>query len=712
DVRVYDLDPLAPRAQRQLGWVAGTGVLEGGDIVVTKSDVYENTWVFGEKEPFGERPGLLRLRLDGSDLDIVEHIAVRYPGPDPGALPLGRVLTGDVDGDGRDDIVAQNGGGLLLLLRGDTGWEQLQVPGMDPLLVANLDDDPAEEVVVMLPDREREVWVLGTPDGTGLPYIEPVAAVPEPPPLTDPATARVWARAMDLVRMGLGDLAASALSRHAATQQAGAAAALFTAAGELWLTAVQPERAIQAFEEAVLLSGQDPGLQRRAVSGAAAAHWQDHDVAGTVGWLTHERADTPAILERLGLDEVPTAAPRTVLSFGGALPDGWSVVAPESLGTGPTREGVRLTAFSDQATLATLPLRATAAERGLVVELDLAHVELGSGVRVELVAGERRPLVVGVSGHGGANRTVRFAGCHQEDLNRLGAIRAVGPGGSVPESLVLRVHHLPAAHATLCEVRDASGAILSRDLIETEMPESGDWHLELAAYRESGSATVSMSRIALRAVTLIGYEVAPERAAPSTPEARLDRAVRYARARDPARARETLRAVLDARDPAEMARLRRFLRQDLDDIWPVVAELDRGVYQEQFAASLSDAARYYLDPEIRDVLTSPEIEELPLRSRAAMALAWGRVRLFQATDQPERALAELARILDAPATDPGDARDDASEAHLMSARILWTMGRSDEARDHARDFVAGSATPDLAAKIVSRHLPDLAIDPP
>ncbi|MCB9678231.1 MAG: protein kinase [Alphaproteobacteria bacterium] len=711
DVRVYDTNPLRPRAQRQLGWVAGTGVLRGGELVVTKSDVYENTWVFGEEAPFGEPPGLMRLRLDGGDLDLVEHIAVRYPGPDPHALPLGRVLTGDVDGDGRDDIVAQNGGGMLLLRRSDTGWDQIQVPGLDPLLLADLDDDPGLELVVMLRDRDREIWVLGTQEGTEVPHIEPPTVVPEPPPLTDPATVRVWARAMDLVRMGLGDLAASALSRHAATQQSEAAAALLTAAGELWLTADQPERAIQAFEEAVALSPQAPGIRGRAIAGAAASRWQDHDVAGTASWLTHEQADTPAILGRLGLEAVPEAAPRSVLSFSGALPEGWSVSAPESVGAEPTGEGVGLTAFSDEATLAMLPLRATAAERGIVVELDLAHVELGSGVRVELVAGGRRPLVVGVSGHGGANRTERFAGCHQEDLNRLGSNRAVGPGGSAPESLVLRVHHLPAANATLCEVRDGSGRILSRDLIEVDMPETGDWRLELAAYREAGSSTLSMSRVTLRSITLVGFEAAPSATPAPVPESRLDRAVRYARARDPARARETMRAVLRDRDPAELARLRHYLRRDLDDIGPVVAELDRAVYQEQLAASLADAARYFLDPDIREVLTSSEIEELPLRTRSALSLAWGRARLFHATEQPERALAELQRILDAPELDGDDARDDASEAHLLSARILWGLGRVEASRSHARAFVEGSASPDLAAEIVARHLPDLALEP-
>ncbi|MEZ4322537.1 MAG: serine/threonine-protein kinase [Myxococcota bacterium] len=710
DVRVYDTNPLVPRAQRQLGWVAGTGVLDSGDLVVTKSDVYENTWVFGEDAPFGEPPGLLRLHLDGGELELVEHIEVRYPGPDPGALPLGEVFTGDVDGDGRDDIVAQNGGGLLLLRRGETGWEQLQVPGMDPLLVANLDDDPADEVVVMLPDRDREVWVLGTPDGTALPHVEPPMAVPEPPPLTDPATVRVWARAMDLVRMGLGDLAASALARHAATQPPETAAALLTAAGELWLTAGRTDPAIEAFEEAVALSPRAPGLLGRALAGSAAARWQDHDVAGTIRWLQDDRADADAVLAHLGLDGVPTAAPRTALSFAGTLPEAWSVLAPESFASEPTGEGVRVTAFSDEATLASLPLRPTAPERGLVVELDVAHVELGSGVRVELVAGDRRPLAVGVSGHGGANRTVRFAGCHLEDLNRLGADRPIGPSGTAPERLVLRVHHLPAANATLCEVRDGTGRMLYRDRLDVVLPETDDWRLELSAYREAGSATLSMSRIALRSVTLVGFEVAAEGPAARLPEARLDRAVRHARARDPARARAEMAAVLRDGDPAELARLRHFLREDLDHVGPVVAELDRSAYQALLARSLGDAARYFLDPDIREVLTSPEIEELPLRTSSAGSLAWGRARLFEATDQPERALVELQRILDAPVTDGAEAMDDTSEAHLVSARLLWGLGRVDASRDHARAFVAGSASPDLAEKILRRHLPELGQD--
>lgn len=707
DVRVYDLHPFRPRARLQLGWVAGTGVLDGGDLVVTKSNVYENAWVFGENEPFGEPPGLLRLRLNGGSLDVLEHIEVRYPGPDPGALPLGRVLTGDVDGDGRDDIVAQNGGGLLLLLRSDDGWEQLQIPSMDPLLVTDLDDDPADEIVVMLPDRQREVWVLGSSEGAALPLLDTPTAVPELPPLTDPATARVWTRAMDLVRMDLGDLAASALSRHAATQRAEAAAALFAAAGELWLGARQPDQAILAFEEAVSLSRNASETQRRAISGAAAARWQDHDVAGTVRWLTHDGADTAAILARLGLEEVPAAAPRTVLSFSGTLPKGWSVFAPESFDPTPAGRPIHLTAFSDQATLATLPLTPTGAERGLIVELDLAHVELGSGVRVELVGGGRRPLVVGVSGHGGANRTVRFAGCHLEDLDRLGAKKSLGPEGNALESLVLRVHHLPAANATLCEVRDGSGRTLYRDLIETDVSDSDGWHLELAAFREAGSATATMSQVALRSITLIGFDVPDAVTGASAPAERLDRAVQHARARDPARARETMREVLRDRDPDELARLRRYLRRDLHHVGPVVAELDRAFYQEQLATSVADAARYYLHPDVRDVLTSPEIAELPLRTSAALSLAWGRARLFRALEQPERALAELQRILDAPVARADEGLDHVGEAHLMAARVLWEAGRLDASRIHARAFVVNSASPELAEKIVSRHLPEL-----
>ncbi|MCB9697307.1 MAG: protein kinase [Alphaproteobacteria bacterium] len=707
DVRVYDVDPLRPKAQRQLGWVAGTAVLDGTDLVVTKSDIYENTWVFGEKEPFGEPPGLIRLRLNGQDLDIVERIALRYPGPHSTALPLGRVFTGDVDGDGRDDVVAQNGDGLLLLLRTDDGWAQLQIPALDPVLVTNLDDDPADEVVVTLLDREREVWVLGTPEGTALPPIELPAPVPEPPPLVDPVTMRVWARAMDLVRMGLGDLAASALSQHAATQPADTAAALLTTAGELWLTAHEPELASRAFEEAVGSSRSDTETRVRAISGAAAARWQDHDVAGTVRWLTDDRADTPAILARLGLDEVPVAAPSTVLTFPGSLPPPWSSVAPESFGTEPASDTVRVTAFGHQSTLATLPLRPVGDERGLVVELDVTHIELASGIRVDLVAGDRHPIGVGVSGHGGANRTVRFAGCHFEDLARIGVDQPFGPEGSARETLELRIHHLPAADATTCEVRDSSGHTLYRARFPADVPASGDWHLELAAYHDEGSETESMSQLALRKITLVGLEVAPTDPSAPTHEGRLDRAVRYARARDPAPAREIVRAVLRDRDPTELARLRRYFRQDLDAIGPVVAEVDRAAYHELVVASMVNASRYYLDPDVRDVLTSPEIEELPLRTTAAMALAWGRVRLFYALGQSERALAELQRIVHAPLGDPDDAPANASEAHLMSARILWEAGRAEEARAHARAFVEASPSPDLAEQIVLRHLPDL-----
>lgn len=708
DVRVYDLDPLRPKARRQLGWVAGVTVLDGTDIVVAKSDLYENTWVFGEQHPFGEPPGLLRLRLnDGGGLDIVEHIDVRYPGPEPSALPLGKMFSGDLDGDGRNDLVAENGGGTLLLLRSEDGWEQLQIPGMTPLLVANVDDDPEDELVVGLPDRDREVWVLGTPGGTALPPIDRPASIPEAPPHGDPATVRVWARATDLVRMGFRDLAASTLSRHAATQHPEDAAALFTTAGELWLDTDQTDEASRAFEEAVASSPPSSPARARALSGAAAARWLDHDVAGAVRWMTSDGADVPAILRRLGLDEVPLAAPSEVSTFDGALPPSWSVLAPESFADEAVSDVVRVTAFGDQAVLATLPLRPVSREWGLVLDLDVTHVELASGVLVDLVADDGHALGVGVSGHGGANRTVRFAGCHVRDVGRFGTERPVGPGGAVPETLQLRVHHLPGA-GTLCEVRDGQGRRQYRARTGLDLPPgSGDWRLDLAAYQE-GSSQASMSRLALRKITLVGFEVPPtDLPAPATPS-RLDRAVGYARARDPAPAREIVRAVLRDRDPTELARLRRFVRQDLDRVGPIVAEVDRGAYQELLVDSLVDAARYYRVPDIRDALTSPDIEELPLRTTAATSLAWGRARLFQALGQPERSLAELARLVHAPLTDPDDARETASEAHLMSARILWEAGRAEEARAHARAFVETSDSPDLAEQIVARQLPDLA----
>lgn len=210
----YDVRILGPsgegglvmRTRLKLGAVGSLLTLPGEPdrLLALKHHTYPNPQQFPEDHPYGALAGLYVLGLRGGELVVEEHV------PIPLAHLTSDPLRGDLDGDGAPDLIASSDGDggaavwIALSLEGG-GYQAAPIRGLRALAAANLDDDPADELVVAdLRDRGR-LWILGA-GHQSLPPIAPAqplqGALPEGSILREE-----WAGARDLIGLGLLDSA-------------------------------------------------------------------------------------------------------------------------------------------------------------------------------------------------------------------------------------------------------------------------------------------------------------------------------------------------------------------------------------------------------------------------------------------------------------------------------------------------------------------------
>lgn len=484
--------------RHKLGAVAHLGLLERGDglsaVLVSKVDKYPNTLVFPAEQPLGAPQGLWRLDWDATDLQAERVLD---------ELSCADLHSGDLDGDGVTDIAANCGDDLLLLPgRATGGGHPMRIVGVRPLAIANLDDDPADELVVRLDSEGGDVWVLGT--GTdAAPELTPLRMPRLPaPPDADDAFALAWDRAEDLASFGqtehaadshqaLADLAWGAPEGIAATMRA----ADLHAEGARW------RQAATLYAQAATL-----GRTERALSASARAWRSAHDARSelqALQWIDEKGElddDQRARMADLRYLEDVT---RAELTFAQALDERWKIEDPFALRR-DRFAALQITAYGRRV-LARLPVAWDGRHLAVEVELEAATTEWDAGIAVGLAPAGSDHLLYGVriDGRGGGQVYHRRAQCLASGFS---AEQRIAMSGA---STRLRVETLPGREGISCSF-EADGVAWTRTEA-SELPEPLDERWELVILATGGtttSATAALESIALEGVTVDSAEPA------------------------------------------------------------------------------------------------------------------------------------------------------------------------------------------------------------
>ncbi|MCB9744733.1 MAG: serine/threonine protein kinase [Alphaproteobacteria bacterium] len=568
----------------------------------------------------------------------------------------GVVLPADLNGDGWDDLVIQHAGDLHLRLEGPEGpgpW--LHLPGVSALAAGQLDEDPADELIIG--DGVRG-WALGVAEAPPLPrrVSDPLPAPRPPPP--DLHEDAGWLGLEQLVRLQLGPEVARRFE------------ALGASAGEDGRLAL--ERALELYEApddlervAHALALRDPAAGR---AGPAHPHLlRAHDREGL--WGTAEAQGQPRV--RFDADHPPP----------------WRVRTPESVHLRQDEGFTELSLHTLRGPALELPLDGGARSLELELELELLEVDWSVGFYVELVGegwAARATLGRGSGSNWGLSRlTLR---CGAEDDTR---------GQSQAFSLAadtLRVSWLAEAGSLRC------GFGTLRDTSRPMPAPTAPLLLRIGADQV---ALEGAARVRLRSLTLIG---ARPRSVPLGDGLAMllgDAAAtaRIAASPDLVAAMEARRALgLPPRPPTPgTAEALLVLLRVAPERWLQRAQALLGEdFPAQVYAAWYSPMRSH-DPWALERLRDPSLHDLPLHSEAARSLAALQAQALMHAGlylEAERLLAPLrARGMD--------------EAWHLSAQLRVRQGLEAETLETLRRWQSATERPARALDVILQD-PDLA----
>ena len=393
DVRVLRADDrgeLQLVARKTLGYVSQLALprVAGGRrlIAALKRDEYPSERRFGPEAPLGEPAGVYVLELAGGALAVRQFFPARDGDGPPHDYDWLRA--GDLDGDARDDLVVEDGSGFALVRGdGDGFLAPLHVADGRPLLAADLDDDPAAELLIGRVDDPANLLALGVGDAPTPALPRPaLAAMPVPTRVADPAIAAAWRRAEDLAAIGLLRRAAdelarvAGLSRHASEDMLFRAAQLYAAAGEH-----------AAAAERFLAAAARPDLADAALAGAIKSRRARREFAAAAA-LAERRAALPGLksaalveaeAELAALRRVGAARPELALRFDRPLDPAWRIADPLALAREPGTGALSLET-TPNTVIAELPLAWDGGSVALTVDAAIEHADWGSSLDVVL----------------------------------------------------------------------------------------------------------------------------------------------------------------------------------------------------------------------------------------------------------------------------------------------------------------------------------------
>jgi tetratricopeptide (TPR) repeat protein len=735
DLRVFHGDAqgrLELVARRSFGRITGLASLRRGDerlLVALNDEHCPIPELFPLAPHTGAPAGVHLLRWDGAALIDADFLPLpRGRASDP--ITAGRVLlAADLDGDATEELILQLdhvGAGMTLIVRqDDQGLEARRIHGIRPLATAQLDADPAHELLVHT-DPHGEIWALGTGDAT--PPLQPPTPIQRQVPrtLADPLLVERWTRADELAGLGLlapaaaslGEAAGFTADRHARRDLLGQAANLLARAGD--------DAGVVAL---TTHAGRDPGPEALAHGAAALARLGRHEeayraaaqLAGHPARTAAELAEAELLRARLA----PLVAPGARIDVDlGALAPAWRFERPASLRGDPNRRALELTIPSSEQPVAELPIAWDGGPIALEYELDLERLEYGACLRVGLLDhNDTIWLGAGVCGIGGGGRLMYVDGCKLGGVGWSEFPEEPMASTVVARKLVVRVAAFPDGTAE-CSVDDG---VRRRSKADTGpvLPLPGPQRLAVGAFLTSGEPALATG--ALRRVTIHGARELPPQDEP-TPQAVAARllvegepaaalaALDAAVVTDPRDALLRVFAYNDLRDPDGLTRTTPELLPQLDDpTW--LAELTLLLRTRPAAAmALQHAAKGRLlptlarawrvtgtlahDPELqRSALAElGNIDHLrpvtPAEQLALLALLTLRGDVRQQLGHREQARDDFEAALAVPTTtQPGDT-EARVRTHLRLARLL-APSDPEAAQAHAAAAAALSPTPEL-----------------
>ncbi|MCY1009265.1 protein kinase [Nannocystis pusilla] len=548
--RAYDVRVLRRRGEalvsgerRQLGHVTGLAALAvpGGArlLVALKSDRSANRRIFPEDSPAGAPPGVYLFELVGDALTQRAFLPAPRRLRDRMPLDLAGLHVGDLDGDGLDDLVIHARrpvrpgdvlqGALrahdhdLLVYRQLPGlrFAPLLVGGLAPVALAQLDDDAASELLARDTAGGSRLFVLGAGEGSLPPLVGAATTSAALPEAIDPWIAGVWRRAEQLVHLGLRDRASRLLER---TAELGVPidvqAELHLRAAHLGALDQQYTRSAALYEQAA----RSPRVRERALR--AAIH--DWNRAGRFAealrvadlLLRAERLDAGLrreigalrdLAERLLADQA-----QPIGRFDRPLDPAWQLHDPLGLRRSPHEGALHVHAFSDQGTIAALPVRWDARHLTLELDLELLRAEWSSGVRFEVVpvGGQARVASIQVTSGGGGGIAEHQVQCDLPDGARGKFL--VPAGGSTTDApaqrLVVRLDLLPLLGEWGCILAAPDGQVLRQERGALAVaPNAGEYHLRITGLADRPGDTSAWAELAVRRLTLLGARATPRR---------------------------------------------------------------------------------------------------------------------------------------------------------------------------------------------------------
>ncbi|MCB9779658.1 MAG: serine/threonine protein kinase [Alphaproteobacteria bacterium] len=660
DVRVHERDGDAWRlaARRRLGEVADLTIVPSADRPRIAALVQDRrTRGLPRPDDAPAFTGLVLLDYDEGALAVEQ----RLPLPDRDWQTL---LAADLDGDGTVELIATAAQGAMLVVgpRTDqpaTAW----LPGLRVQRVVQGDEDAADELLAVDTVAHASV-VLGVGARSAARSID--LPQPEPPPadLTDPGLAESWARAEQLVALGLPGPAADELAALARSEDASAVGVL---AGRR--AAVLLEQADRRAEVA--------GLLRDSARHVAPGDPLALDIAGRLrglldlrgeqavlgSYLEGAAADAPGFADARARWEVLQAHHRAApLVVDPALPldPAWRIAAPDLVRRRP-QEGVLAVQPVGAEELARLPLRLDGRPVEVLVDVAIERGELGSGLVFALqpaggatADGPEISLVaVGVDG-GPGNLQLSVEGFGGDALTVPD-----GPGGAGPLQwsgrlgITLDAEQARRRLALETQAEGASEVVRVDALPDGIRVPPGDYDLVL----RSRGPGCSMSRYLVREIAMVGGVLPRDAAtddplataarllAENQPEAALDalgdadapwlRYLAHDQLGQERRAHAALRALLaaDAVDPV------RLLQAAPDRAAPRLADLQGRDWLQSAGRAWSCAvAAHPEDPEVTQVL-SWNLRDLDLVEAEAVSDPDARLLLAQTLRARARAWA-------------------------------------------------------------------------